>query len=229
MDWKVPKIWEGGDVWILGGGASVVQQFQVPNEIVQKVLSRKLPVSAYSPYFQPIHDKHVIGINAAYLIGTWMDMVFFGDSGFFTDNKDQLFKFPHLKVSSNSSTRKYAWVKTLKRDAKKHGISEDSSRVCWNDNSGSAAISIAVNAGAKRVFLLGFDMKLDEKNVQHWHKLYKKNQMQKVPHPPFNKHLAGFPKIAEDAKKMNVEIYNVSPDSVITQFPKITLQEALEL
>jgi hypothetical protein len=48
---------------------------------------------------QALHSKHVIGINVAFMIGDWIDMVFFGDGGFFLKHKAALAKFPGLKVT----------------------------------------------------------------------------------------------------------------------------------
>jgi hypothetical protein len=233
MNWAVPKIWEGGDVWIIGGGPSVPQLFEVPPKIINNVLDGVEPVSAYSPYLEPLHTKHVVGINAAFLIGNWIDAVFFGDSKFFLKYMKELQQFHGLKVCCASNAARFAWVKYLQRDGRKpYGISSDSSKVSWNQNSGAAAISMCVHSGAKRIFLLGFDMKLGAGNSQHWHTLYR--DLRKVNgnrhlqnRLPFRRHLKGFPLIAEDAKRMGVEIYNVCPDSAIESFPKVHIKEVL--
>jgi hypothetical protein len=83
MTWQVPLMWEDSDVWIIGGGPSVTKQFGIPDEVVQSVVKGTSPPNVYSPYMSFLHDKHVIGINVAYLIGDWIDIVFFGDVGFF--------------------------------------------------------------------------------------------------------------------------------------------------
>ncbi len=231
MIWSVPPIWQSGDVWILGGGNSVVKQFEIPADVVNAVLSNKRHVSAYSPYMEAIHSKHVIGINAAFEIGTWIDMLFFGDSGYFTDYENKIRQFPNMKVSCATNTRNVDWVKYLQKSKQKFGISADPSTVCWNMNSGAAAINVAANAGAKRIFLLGFDMKLNN-GEKHWHRVYTNGKfVTKPPHAPnpFPAHLKGFPFIGNDAHQRGIEIYNVSPDSMIMKFPKITLKEALEM
>ena len=74
--WQVPKMWEGGECWIIGGGPSMPLQFGVPEDVVRGVLAGQLPFSTYSPFLSPIHDKHVIGINAAFLLGPWLDVIF---------------------------------------------------------------------------------------------------------------------------------------------------------
>lgn len=227
-------MWEEADVWILGGGPSVFKQFLIPDEVVKSVLSGESPLSVYSPYMKDLHGKHVIAINVAYLIGDWIDMVFFGDLGFFNAHKERLAQFPGLKVSSHAQTDKVPWVKYLPRNGNHaQGISPNPKMISWNGNSGAAAISIAANAGAKRIILLGFDMKLDECSRQHWHGLYRTNGVRDIHNPrkrpglPFDRHLRGFPYIAMDAKARGIEILNCCPDSAITCFPKFSLKELI--
>jgi len=234
MIWEVPRMWDEGDVWIIGGGPSLPRQFDVPDEVIRKVLSKSSPPSAYSPYLAPIHNKHVIGINAAFLIGDWIDMVFFGDKAWWLANRERLAEFPGLKVSCHPKFGSAEFIteriKYLARD-KQHvkGISSNPCAVSWNSNSGAAAISVAANAGAKRVILLGFDMKLGEDSRQHWHALYgsaerKETEPRKL---PFHRHLRCFPEVAKDAKRRGIEILNASPESVIECFRKITVKELL--
>jgi hypothetical protein len=230
MIWNVPKIWEEGDVWILGGGPSVPKQFGIPQLVVQQVVNGTSPPSVYSPYMSGIHDKHVIGINVAYLIGDWIDVAFFGDIGFFLQHKEKLAQFPGIKVCCHPQIEKFNWVKYLPRDHKGRGISDNPNSVSWNYNSGAAAISLAIHAGAKRVILLGFDMKLDTTNMQHWHNLYGRGQVmdaKRIMKLPFVRHLRGFPEIAKDAKRMGVEVLNGSPDSAIVDFPKYSVNDLL--
>ena len=228
MNWKVPLMWEDADVWIIGGGPSVPKQFGIPDSVVQDVIRGSSPPSVYSSYMSYLHDKHVIGINVAFLIGNWIDMVFFGDSNFFKNYQTQLAEFPGLRVSSHPVTKAPYWIKYVGRNINhSSGISPDPAKVSWNGNSGAAAISVAANAGAKRIFLLGFDMKLSKGNDQHWHDLYKRGKIEgkRIKKLPFNNHLLGFPQIATDAKKRGIEIINVNPDSAITQFKKVSMTE----
>lgn len=234
MIWQVPRMWEGGDVWIIGGGPSVPKQFGVPDEVIKAVVDGTSPASVYSPYMSFLHDKHVIGINVAYLLGDWIDIVFFGDVGFFLKHQNGLATFPGMKVSCHPKADRYDWIKYTPRDTKhSRGISDNPKLVSWNGNSGSAAISIAANAGAKRIILLGFDMKLGADKNQHWHDLYGRvagratRDPRKPIHLPFDRHLRGFDQIAKDAKRRDIEIINANPDSAITQFRKFTMKELL--
>lgn len=211
------------------------RQFGVPEELVRDVMGGRQPPSAYSQYLSPLHDRHVIGINNAYMIGEWIDVEFFGDFNWYLPHRETLAKWPKLKVSCAArfgGDMPYEGVKYLEKDKQKgSGISTDPTTVCWNNNSGSAAISMAHHFGVKRVLLLGFDMSLDTNNVSHWHGSHGKARRK----PPdlkrklssFNRHLRGFPDIARDAKFLGLTIINVSPDSAIQEFPKVELKEVL--
>jgi hypothetical protein len=225
--WVIPKIWNDSEVWILGGGPSMPRQFGVPEEVIQQVLNGQSPPSVYSPYLYPIHSRNVIGINASYMIGDWMKVIFFGDKGFFESHRRSLAKYPGLVVTcAQPNSHRYGdyGIKVVKRDGMKAGISPDPNTVRWNHNSGAAAISLAYHLGAKRINLLGFDMKRDEvSNKTHWHAAYNKTLKDKT----FERHLRGFPQIAADAKKLGIEVINVSPESAIQSLPKATLKEVI--
>ena len=232
MNWRVPRMWDGGEVWIIGGGPSMPQQFGIPKEVIQSVIAGTSTPSVYSPYMKAIHEKHVIGINVSFMIGTWIDVVFFGDGSFFLRYKHELAAFPGLKVSCDPKTSHYDWVKTLERDADHgKGISQNPRKVSWNHNSGAAAISMAVNAGAKRIILLGFDMQLAKNEQQHWHDMYRilvrdRHNGKPPKSLPFDLQLLGFPVIAADAKRIGVEILQIG-ESAITCFQKIKLEDVL--
>jgi hypothetical protein len=231
--WNVPNIWQGGEVWILGGGPSVPEQFEIPSKVVNSVVSKATGPEAYSPFMSCIHHKHVIGINMAYRIGNWIDIIFFGDNGFLLANKHQLAAHPAIKVSCHPHSAVYPWIKFVDRDSRRtRGISPTRSKVSWNGNSGAAAISLAVHLGATRIILLGFDMKMNDAGVSHWHDLYDSKEMIKtkgsqVYDLAFDRHLTGFPEIARDAKKHGITILNASPNSAITDFKKVNVKDII--
>lgn len=236
-------MWEDGECWIIGGGPSVLEQFGVPEDLARKIKEREEPLHAMSPYMEAIHDRHVIGVNMAYRIGHWIDVVFFGDCGWYLWHRKQLAKFPGLKVSCcpRFAGRKEGDPERIKFVQKcrkvKRGITTERDSVAWNGNSGAAAISLARHFGVRRIVLLGFDMKTDAEKVTHWHGYHVEKYSGKVdrrgnpkPRPtrlPFGRHLRGFPKIAEDAKRMGIEIINASPKSAIDAFPKASVKELL--
>lgn len=234
--WKVPRMWEGGECWIIGGGQSAPYQFDVPENIIRQVTNNELPPSAYSPYFSPIHGKHVIGVNMAYLLGHWIDIIMFGDSGFYLKNRSGLAQFPGIKVTCNTNMGPNASKGKLKTDNSikllqqigSKGISKNPQSVCWNGNTGGAAINLAIHTGVKKIILVGFDMRLIN-DQQHWHQLYGKREINehRLRKLPFDRHLRCFLPIAKAAKRLGVEIINASPDSAIEEFRKLTVKQSL--
>lgn len=227
MNWAVPKIWNEGTCWIIGGGSSIIQQFHIPKHIVDKVQTGELPISAYSSYMSLLHDKHVIGINSAFLLGDWVDICFFGDKAWYFSNAKALNDYKGLLVGCPEFLQIPGWqklgIKYLQKDhGKNYGISTNPEKVCWNMNSGSAAISLAYNTGCKRIILLGFDMILNEQGKGHWH-----NQYNGKTNMPFHKHLTGFEQISLDATRLGIEIINASTISKITQFPKMNVKNII--
>ncbi len=227
--WKIPRIWSNGECWIIGGGSSIIQQFHIPLDVVRKVYTKAEPLSAYSPYMSAIHSKHVIGVNMAYQLGSWIDFCFFGDDAWFDQHRKQLRQFRGIKVSCAISfdkpSHRNAQEKikyTPKNKSRSHGISETPNTVCWNDNSGAAAISLAYHLGARKIVLVGFDMKHNETGNSHWH-----NEYQVTKPAVFPRHLRGFPGIALDAERLGVKIINASPDSAIDAFSKCSVEDVL--
>jgi len=227
MNWRVPKIWEDGECFILGGGASLARQFCIPDSLIEAVVKKQESALKYSPYLSDLHNKHVIGVNMSYRLGDWIDMVFFGDKGFFLDNKDLLSQLTNLRIGCVPYVRDVSWVKFLVKDNKKTmGITSDPAKIAWNSNSGAAAINLAVHTGVKRVVLLGFDMNVDEKSRQWWHQYYAVRNVEKGK-KIFARHLECFADIAKDANRLGVEILNANPDSAINEFKKINIKDVL--
>jgi len=90
------------------------------------------------------------------------------------------------------------------------------------NNSGYAALNLAVCLQADPIYLLGFDMKHTESRT-HWHDGHPKEQMKK--------HIATFPKYfdwgAQKLKKAGIRVINLNYESGLTCFPKQAWQEVL--
>lgn len=224
MKWKVPRAWENGTAIIIGGGPSIVKQFNIPETVVQDVFTGKSTPAVYSPYLEQIHSSHVIAVNVAYKMGNWVDVVFFGDYSTWQEDKVNLIQFKGLRVSCAKELHNDNRIKWLEMDSRKrHGITNNPEMVSWNQNSGAASINLAVHLGVKRIILLGFDMNLDTNKNQHWHKFY--TTPEKRVYADFKKHLIGFSEIKRDLDLLGIEIINANPDSAITNFTKMAFNE----
>lgn len=216
-----------------------MSQFGVPSDLAEKLKTREVPLSRLSPYLAPLHDRFVIGVNNAYAIGDWIDVVFFGDKAWYQRHFDALMEHPAEKVTCCPNLDKEEGITFMPRDQElRRGISSKEGRLCWNLNSGAAAINLAYQRGFVRVILIGFDMDMDESgNHSHWHgrhwempkseaKPYKDYAQTKRSN--FQRHLRCFPQIADDAAELGLEIINANPDSQITAFPRRNVSEVLD-
>ena len=171
--------------------------------------------------FDLIKDKHVIGVNNAYLLGSWVDICWFGDCRWWNWHKEKVREFPGLVATCCVSlVDKYQRLKVVQR-GKPRGIEKRANQVSWNSNSGASVINFAYHLGAKRLVLLGYDMRRVDDNT-NWHS----------DHPcpdknPYARFLKRFPLIAKDAKALKLEIVNASPGSALDVFPIVRLEEVL--
>jgi len=195
--WKVPKIWPGEDVFILGGGPSLLD-----NDL------------------SLIHNRKVIGVNDAYRLGTWVDVCWFGDWEWFRMHRKELAKFPGLIATHQQQCKHMKSVKVLQ--FREEGICDDPLYVARNRNSGGSAVNLAYHLGAKRIILLGFDMHLETGTKRsNWHD---DNRCSPTEHS-YGVMLNCFKKIAEDAVQLGLTIINATPESSLTLFPFQTLKE----
>jgi len=230
--WIPDRIWDQQACWIIGGGPSILDILKVPAETQEQVLKKEVHPSILSGYFGVIRDEHVIGINNVYQIGSWIDIVFFGDCSWYNVHRNALARFSGLKVSccrrfegwKDSDNREMLYMK--KDGDIRQGITTKQGHVSWNSNSGLAAISMAVQLGVKRIFLLGFDMCARER-YSHWHGHHDHvgRVRRRLNYTALINRTA---RVASDAERLGLEILNVNPKSAIPYFPKITLEEALE-
>lgn len=96
------------------------------------------------------------------------------------------------------------------------GFDDNINRVRGN-NSGSHVINLCVNAGAKRIVLLGFDMV-----PKHWHDDYVLSYTDEV----YEGFMLSINSMAA-ALIGKVDVINCSMNSAITAFPKISIDEIL--
>lgn len=96
-------------------------------------------------------------------------------------------------------------------------------RVRGTRSSGCRAIELAIELGAKRVLLLGYDCSVD--SGAHWHGLHQRTGN------PDAARCAGwrreFAQLAAEAAQKGVQIINCSRVTALSCFPRMALQEAL--
>jgi len=202
--WKYPDppFWEGETVFILGGGPSL----DIPLE--------------------KIHDRKVIGINESFKLGSWVDVNYIGNNKYYAKNKADIAAYDGLTVCSGGKSTRDDNVLTVY--ASNEIMTMKPGRIGKSINSGIGAMNLALQFGAAEVVLIGFDMGVH--NGQNWHNnnvtlnVYKKHIDEK--------YYAKVRRIIEervmDVFDINgIDVINCTPDSKLTCFPRMTLDEYL--
>lgn len=201
MKCEVTNEWEGQNAFIIGGGSSL-KNFN----------------------FDSLKGKNTIGANEAFRLGAEICKVcIFSDPSWFQRVKWDLQKYKGrvYSVCSNLPLN-VPWIITLRRV--QHGLHHGEA-LGWNFSSGAAAVNLALNLGAKNIYLLGFDM-LPIEGKTHWHSNYGKPTKD----TSFLRFIRGFENVSNSIKKYPVQIYNVTDGSSrLPFFPKIDFQQLQEV
>lgn len=193
--WPVPRLWPDRTVFILGGGPSLA-----------------------GVDVERLRGQRVIAVNNAFKLGRWIDVMYFGDCRWLKWHKEELAKWPGLKVTTCdqhlSNLGLDLNIKVVHKKASQTGLFRDPTTLAWNLSSGACAINLATHFGAKRIILLGYDMrKVDDRC--NWHVEHPNAEK----HNPYEKFMGRFPAIAQDLSLMGVECVNATPGSALRVFP----------
>lgn len=173
------------------------------------------------------HGTHTIAVNSSALVFPWWEICYSGD---FLWWKSVAMRHPApaamhaprtaLWTCDRASAERWplSWVKGTNRP----GLAHDC--VNMNGNSGAQAINLAYLFGARRIVLLGFDMKLGPKGERHHHPDHPAPCVQEQ---LFAEWIHKLEPVAKDLKAAGCEVINCTPGSALPWFPMATLEETL--
>ena len=193
--------------------------------------------------FRKLRGERTIGINLAFrdfcpMIAFSMDRRFFlwvRSHKYGKDVTDRFIDFPNYRVWLNTKPSVYSYPELIYTVP----VYESYSAGHWafpfsmsdglghGNNSGYAALNLAVCLGANPIYLLGFDMKHSENEdgskKTHYHDGHPKEQQTREveSYPQY------FERIAPILLKKRVRVINLNPDSALSCFPKQTAEEVL--
>lgn len=164
----------------------------------------------------------VIAINTSWRLVPWADALYGCDCRWWEANPDAM-DFPGLKMTVAENC-----LPSLKklRLVNSPTIVTEPGQIGSGCNSGFQATNVAVQFKANPIVWVGFDMRLD--NGIHWH----------GPHPqglnnPREERVERWRRFLDDAapqfKKLGVQVLNASSVSALKNYPKVGLEEALQL
>lgn len=202
--YAVPRLMDGGRVFIIGGGSSVSSEDLGP-----------LTAS----------EDLVIGVNSAYVLGDFVDITFFSDCRWLEWNKKGLEDYKGMLISCcHRCPFGHEGVLKIKRGVAV-GIDQHPARIAFNLSSGGGAINLAYHLGATEIILIGYDMKTTD-GKHNFHDLHQVTPPDDVYKEKF---IRPFSTIARDAKILGIKIWNASMDSALKDFTKKPLDEFFDV
>jgi hypothetical protein len=174
----------------------------------------------------------IIAINESYQLCPWADALYACDADWWK-LKHGVPEFHGLKISRASDAKDspayrldYADVKKIKVERYGDKLElHDIGKIGSGGNGGFQALNLAVQFGATKIMLIGYDMRVDL--GEHWHK---RHQMPlSNPHPNDNlpRWRAAIDGAAKTLHAFDIEVVNCSSVSLLKAYPKMTVEEAL--
>lgn len=106
------------------------------------------------------------------------------------------------------------------------GLSSDPSYIFQGANSGFQALGLAVNWGASRIVLLGFDMSVSGEGKGHWHTDYDPPLRNAKP-DVYRNFAASFIRAAPQLRERGILVVNASRETRLDCFPRASIEVAL--
>ena len=201
---RVPKLMDQGLAVCLGGGPSLTA------EDVEFVKGRA---------------DVVIAINTAFTLAPWATMLFAGDAQWWRWNTDDPARpdwrsFQGLKFTMDRNVP-YPDVVRLRMTGM-NGIEWDPTGVRSGQNSGYAAINLAIHAGASTIVLLGYDLQDGPEGERNFHRQHKLD-----PRKKYHQWIEHFQRLPSCLEGRGIEVINSSRRTALTCFPQVPLEQAL--
>lgn len=169
---------------------------------------------------QCIGKVRVITVNSTWRLAPWADAHYSSDPEWWGQELPEMRAWCAGEFWTGHPAGIAQDVKVCPYDRKLRGLSRVPGRIAWGGNSGYCAIGLAVQFGATRIVLLGYD----QRGETHWHDDHPEGVRR-----PFNFSMwhERFAELAADAARMEIEVVNCSRETALTCFPRISLDEAL--
>lgn len=166
---------------------------------------------------------YVIAINNSYQIAPWADVLYACDRIWWDWHYKNTEDFEGLRITRDPFAKdKYPALIWIRGETHNNGLSKSQDSIVNGEIGGYQAINLAVNYGAKKILLVGFDMRTIG-GLSHWH----------GDHPNhhktfFESHTEHFKNMIPDLEERKIEVINCTPDSAIDAFPFGELKNELK-
>lgn len=196
--WEPTEEWKGEDAYVVGGGPSLTH--------FDWALLRR---------------RNTIGCNSAFILGADIVKInLFADYLWWQKiGKFEGASYGGRMVAAVRRLRGHPCPWLLTVDRVNHGL--HTKALGYNGDAGSMALNLALLLGAKRVFLLGFDMQLGPEGQANFHTLRYEPAKPTV----YHRFIEGYADVVKDLpiKFPGREVVNVTDGSALDCFPKVSV------
>lgn len=141
-------------------------------------------------------------------------MLYACDENWWIWHHDETLDFEGYRITRSKLAKwRYPDLTWIEGETHDQGLSKRQDSIVNGRIGGYQAINLAVNFGAKRILLLGYDMR-NINGQSHWHGDHPNNQR-----PVWKNRVAHFRNMVPDLRERGIEVINCSPGSAIDAFP----------
>lgn len=159
--------------------------------------------------------RYVIAINTTFKRAPWADVLYACDAAWWKKYLPEVeAEFGGALWSQDKEAARQFGVHLIP-SLRLPGLCTQPGFIHQGGNSGYQAINLAVQAGAKQITLLGYDM--NDRAGKHWHGKYT-NGLPNTGTHLFLEWIRNFEQLASDLKTAGVSVVNCTPSSALTSF-----------
>jgi hypothetical protein len=165
-----------------------------------------------------------ISVNNAYKVAPWADVHYSSDHDWWEEHYDDMRALCLGQFwTGYPDGVPHSDVHCCPYDKRGRGLSMKPGVINWGGNSGYCAIGLAVQFGAKKIVLTGYDQQ-DKTGQGHYDGNHPDNIRKLFNFPMWRER---FGEMAKDAEKHGIQIINASRETSLTCFPRASLLDAL--
>jgi hypothetical protein len=183
--------------------------------------------------FEKLRGRRVITINRSFRVTPWADVLYFCDRNFWRVDSAEILKTFTGRHIVTVCREQHDRLKNIQNTGTS-GLELRPIGVKHGTNSGYQAINLGFLMGARRLVLLGYDMKTAGGETHH-HGGYRTGGVDPAQYSHVMQHtlqqrmLPYFPRLVDPLKAAGVEVFNANPDSALRCWPTIQRDQAPEL
>ena len=197
MLWKTLPLWKGRTAYILGGGPGLL-----------------------AVDLERLRGERIVAVNNAFKVAPFSEICYFKDFVWFGWNAEELRLFGGMTVTSCYKFKRSSWIRVL-REGHRSPFDTRRGRINRGTNAGFEAACLALKLGARKLVLLGFDMRVVEGKANY----HDEHRREVGEHLYSFQYSPQFYIVRDFCDAQGIPVFNATPGSELEHFPIIPIEE----